>query len=480
MVADMAVTSVWPIKGRVDDVIRYAANPEKTTEKRAGEIAALHAVDDVVEYAADEIKTEKLMYATGINCNLENAIKRFKEDLNRQGEKGERVCYHGYQSFAENEVDAYTAHEIGKKLAERLWGDKYRVVVATHCNTGHYHNHFVICSQPMVKGQKFRNSHEDYRRMREESDRLCHEYGLSVIEHPREKGKNYGEWLAEKEGRPTLRSVIREAIDVAIKGSVSQQQFLAAMDEMGFIIDQRGKHAKIKQVGNERFVRFDSLGPGYSVNEIIERIYNNEEIEYPDIPKQESPRQIFEDEDKPVEKMDYIAVNRCYFKALTITHKRPTTNRRMYFLIRQDHSAMRVYQDQLNLVTEHHLTSEAEVKAYKVKAMADIDSLTETRRGLWAEFKRAQRRKDPDSEVLSSKIRMAITQCTVSLSKLRREVTSCDEVLDRIDRMRENLMRIEQSKFRGKELPVRFTPDKNKQTEQNIRIKNQREEVRKK
>ena len=232
----MAVTSIWPIKGRVDDVIRYAANPEKTTEKRAGEIAALHAVDDVIEYAADEMKTEKLMFATGINCNLENAIKRFKEDLSRRGEKDERVCYHGYQSFAENEVDAYTAHEIGKKLAERLWGDKYRVVVATHCNTGHYHNHFVICSQPMVKGPKFRNSHEDYRRMREESDRLCREYGLSVVELPRDKGKNYGEWLAEKEGRPTLRSVIREAIDVAIKGSVSQQQFLAAMDEMGFII----------------------------------------------------------------------------------------------------------------------------------------------------------------------------------------------------------------------------------------------------
>ena len=475
----MAVTSIWPIKGRVDDVIRYAANPEKTTEKKAEKIAALHTVENIIEYAADEMKTEKLMYVTGINCNMQNAIRRFKDDLSRCGEKGERVCYHGYQSFAENEVDAYTAHEIGKTLAERLWGDKYRVVVATHCNTGHYHNHFVICSQPMVDGPKFRNSHEDYRRMREESDRLCREYGLSVIQNPRDKGKNYGEWLAEKEGRSTLRSVIREAIDVAIKGSVSQQQFLAAMDEMGFVINQHGKHAKIKQIGNERFIRFDSLGPGYSVNEIIERIYLNEEIEYPNIPKQESPKQIFE-EDKPVEKMNYIEVNRCYFKALTVTRERPKTNRRMYFLIRQDHSAMRIYQDQLSLVTEHHLTSEAEVRAYKIKAMADIDSLTETRRQLWAEFKRAQRLKGSDGETLSGKIRMTITQCTSSLSKLRREVTSCDEVLERIDRMRENLMRIEQSKFRGKEQPVRFAPDKDKVTEQIIRTKNQREEVRKK
>lgn len=481
----MAVTSIWPIKGRVDDVLKYAANPEKTTERSRETLAALHAVDDVVEYAADEMKTEKLMFVQGINCDPENAAETFKAAIrdrlkSNRADANRRVCYHGYQSFAEGEVDAETAHKIGVELAKRLWGEKFPVLVATHCNTNHYHNHFVICAVSDIDGSKFLNQKEDYRRMREESDRICREYGLSVVELPRDKGKNYGEWLAEKEGRPTLRSVIREAIDVAIKGSVSQQQFLAAMDEMGFIIDQRGKHAKIKQVGNERFVRFDSLGPGYSVNEIIERIYNNEEIEYPVIPKQEPPRQIFEDEDKPVEKMDYIAVNRCYFKALTITHKRPSTNRRMYFLIRQDHSAMRVYQDQLNLVTEHHLTSEAEVKAYKVKAMGDIDSLTETRRDLRNELKRVQRLAEPDRTIMTSKTRMAITQCTVSLSKLRREVTSCDEVLERIDRMRENLLRIEQGKYRGKEQPARFSPDKNKQTEQIVRTKTQREEVRKK
>ncbi len=87
----MAVTSIWPIKGRVDDVIRYAANPEKTTEKKAEKIAALHAVENIIEYAADEMKTEKLMYVTGIKCNIQNAIRRFKDDLSRCGEKGERV-----------------------------------------------------------------------------------------------------------------------------------------------------------------------------------------------------------------------------------------------------------------------------------------------------------------------------------------------------------------------------------------------------
>lgn len=447
----MAVTAIWYIKGRVEDVLRYASNPEKTTEENAQAAANLHAVGKIIEYAADDMKTEKLMFVSGINCNTQNAVKKFNEDLNRWGNKGERVCYHGYQSFAEGEVDAKTAHEIGKKLAQKLWGDKYRVLVATHCNTGHYHNHFVICATSMNDGRKFDNSGKDHYLMRQESDRLCREYGLSVIEHPREKSKNYGEWLAEKEGRPTLRSVIREAIDVAIKGSVTEKQFLAAMDEMGFIIDQHGKYPKIKQVGNERFVRFKSLGPGYSVDEIIERIYRNEDIEYPEIPRQESPKQIFEDEIERVSDMDYIAVNRVYFRALTITHQRPATNRRMYFLIRQDHSAIRVYQDQLNLVTEHRLKNESAVKDYKAKAMQDIDLLTETRKGLRNDLKRAQRLSEPDRTTLSNKIRMNIEQCSASLSKLRREVTSCDEVLERIDRMRDNLIRIEQDKFRGQD-----------------------------
>ena len=98
--------------------------------------------------------------------------------------------------------------------------------------------------------------------MREESDRLCKEYGLSVIRNPKAKGKSYAEWRAEFEGRPTVRGTIREAIDIAVSGSGSRLEFLGAMDQMGFIIDQSGKYPKIKHVGGERFVRFSSLGPG--------------------------------------------------------------------------------------------------------------------------------------------------------------------------------------------------------------------------
>ena len=142
----MAVTSLWPIKGRVDHVIDYARNPEKTTEAGYAGQAALHTIDGVMEYAADEMKTERRSYVSCLNCREEVAAAQFMETKRLWGKLDGRVCYHGYQSFRADEVTAETAHEIGVRLARELWGDRFEVLVATHCNTGHYHNHFVINS----------------------------------------------------------------------------------------------------------------------------------------------------------------------------------------------------------------------------------------------------------------------------------------------------------------------------------------------
>ena len=153
----MAVTSIWPIKGRVDKVINYARNPEKTTEAARPEQAALHAIDGVVEYAADEMKTEKREYVSCLNCKEEDAVSQFMETKRLWKKTDGRLCYHGYQSFKADEVDAATAHQIGVALAKELWGDRFEVVVATHCNTGHYHNHFVINSVSFADGYEGRS-----------------------------------------------------------------------------------------------------------------------------------------------------------------------------------------------------------------------------------------------------------------------------------------------------------------------------------
>ena len=123
----MAVTSIWPIKGRVDKVINYARNPEKTHDKER--LSGLHEIEGVVEYAADEMKTEKRAYVTCLNLHSEEtAAQEFMETKRLMHNEGGRSCYHGYQSFKADEVDADTAHSIGVALARELWGDRFQVV----------------------------------------------------------------------------------------------------------------------------------------------------------------------------------------------------------------------------------------------------------------------------------------------------------------------------------------------------------------
>ena len=199
----MAVTSLWPIKGRVDKVIAYVQNPEKVTEEYLSWKAALHVIDGVVQYAADDTKTERMEYVTGVNCAVETATEEFLLAKRMWHKEDGRLCYHGYQSFKPGEVDARTAHQISVELARRLWGDRFQVVVATHCNTGTYHSHFVINSVSYKDGYKFYNKKSDYRQMRSVSDELCREYGLSVIEDPQRRKKDYGLRKAESSGKLT-------------------------------------------------------------------------------------------------------------------------------------------------------------------------------------------------------------------------------------------------------------------------------------
>ena len=269
----MAVTSIWPIKGWVDKVINYARNPEKTHDKER--LSELHEIEGVVEYAADEMKTEKRAYVTCLNLHSEEtAAQEFMETKRLMHNEGGRSCYHGYQSFKADEVDADTAHSIGVALARELWGDRFQVVIASHCNTGHYHNHFVINSVSDVDGKKFYNSPADYRRMREVSDRLCREAKISVIEYPANRRTNYGEWLAEKNGKPTMRSRIREDIDRAILASTTEREFQRVMKEMGYeVITKTPKgsprvHPIVRIVDGGKNFRLDKLGEYYELDSI--------------------------------------------------------------------------------------------------------------------------------------------------------------------------------------------------------------------
>ena len=348
----MAVTSIWPIKGRVDKVINYARNPEKTHDKER--LSELHEIEGVVEYAADEMKTEKRAYVTCLNLHSEEtAAQEFMETKRLMHNEGGRSCYHGYQSFKADEVDADTAHSIGVALARELWGDRFQVVIATHCNTGHYHNHFVINSVSDVDGKKFYNSPADYRRMREVSDRLCREAKISVIEYPADRRANYGEWLAEKNGKPTMRSRIREDIDRAILASTTEREFQRVMKEMGYeVITKTPKgsprvHPIVRIMDGGKNFRLDKLGEYYELDSIKQRIQNNyrRKTPFPEVAEDtKAPYYQYKEKAKKATGLYALYLYYCY-ELHIIVHK-PTSVKKVSAFLREDVTKLDRYMPQ--------------------------------------------------------------------------------------------------------------------------------------
>ena len=222
----------------LSDVIRYAVNSEKTQQAENEDCTVVHR------------------FVSGINCSPATARDEMLAVKKRFGKENGTVAYHGYQSFAPGEVTPETAHEIGMKLAARLWGDRYQVIVATHLDKeNHLHNHFVLNTVSFVDGIKYHRTKKDYHDMQTVSDELCREYRLSVIENPQYgKSKQYGEWRAEQEQRPTWRGLIRADIDEAIRQSMTERQFFDTLRKKGYEV-KIGKDISVRPPGKERFVR---------------------------------------------------------------------------------------------------------------------------------------------------------------------------------------------------------------------------------
>lgn len=173
--------------------------------------------------------------------------------------------YHLIQSFAAGEVSPELAHLIGLELAEQLLKGKYEVVVTTHLNTSHYHNHLVFNSVSMEDGRKYHsNSRSYYEDVRRISDGLCKKYGLSIIQPGGGKGKAYAEWQAEQDGKPTWRTAIRMDIRETVAESFSWRQFISMMEKKGYSFKLNRKYIALRAPGMERYVRLKSLGKNYT------------------------------------------------------------------------------------------------------------------------------------------------------------------------------------------------------------------------
>ena len=441
----MAVTSIWPITGNPDGVIEYAINPQKTSETSLEETAALHAIDNVVEYTANDLKTEKRMYVSGVNCQIPYAKEQFMETKRHFGKMDGRTCYHGYQSFRAGEVDAETAHRIGVALAKELWGDRFEVVVATHLNTDHYHNHFVINSVSFTDGLKFYNLKADYTRMRQVSDRLCKEHRLSVIKDPQGKGKHYCEWAAEQNGKPTYRSIVKADIDRAVLASTTMRDFHRVMEQMGYTFKRFKKngqplvHPVAVPPGGGKGVRMDGLGEAYTFEGIAERILQNmrKQVPFPEVKNRRIGPYRYRDSFKKHPKATGLrALYFYYCYKLKIIVKNPASVKRVPDSLREDIVKLDKRIEETRFLGKHHIETATQLSDRKQFAQAQIVSITDRRRDLRNALKRVTRTGDPE-EIAA--VKAQIDALSAELKQYRKEVGLCDSIAERSGIVKTNL-----------------------------------------
>lgn len=421
----MATTKIWAIKSRVDHVLEYAENEEKTRNAQWSEVD-YQSMRDVMDYAMNDVKTEQQFFVSGWNCDPYSAREEMQITKHEFGKEDGILAFHGYQSFKPGEVTPEIAHEIGVKLAKELWPD-HQVIIATHLDKKHVHSHFVINSVSM-DGRKFYATKESYRQMRVASDRLCKQYGLSVITDQKAYfPKHYAEWAAEQSGQATWRSSIRVDIDSAVKGSMTFQQFISEMKKKGYVLERRGSFLRIKAPGMQRFVRLRSLGAGYGESDIQRRILQKR---YPEVPRRKpspSSKKGIVQGDFRLSKVTWKGLRALYFFYIRkLRQARQQPKESVPDVLRVDLRNLDAISVQATFLSRYRLDTGEQVESLKEKLSKQLTDLQSEQRSLSNE----KRRKEITPERMHE-LQAQTTRLNAALRQTRKELKLCDAVLER-------------------------------------------------
>ena len=243
----MAVTKIKAIRGTLSKAIAYILNPEKTDEK---------------------------LLVSSYGCASETAAREFEWTRKIAEQKGMNpvriIARHVIQSFEIGEVTPELAHEIGKQFADEILGGKYEYVLTTHIDKDHVHNHLIFNAVDFVDYHAYKSYKRIYYDMREVSDRLCKENGLSVIPPSQNKGMGYKEYTEAKRGT-SWKQKLKQTIDRIAITAKDYDDFLRLMQEAGYEI-KTGKYISFRAKGQERFTRSKTIGENYTEERIKERI----------------------------------------------------------------------------------------------------------------------------------------------------------------------------------------------------------------
>ncbi len=436
----MAYDKIIVIHSRLDRCLDYVQNDGKTD------------LGNAVDYICDPVKAG---FQTAINCTLDKSFLQMQETKRRWDKHGGILGYHIIHSYAPGEVTPEQAHEAGVEFARRLLGDKYEAVVCTHTDRDHLHCHIVFNSVSFMDGRKYRSDFKSYfHDLRDTSNAVSQEYGFSVIDS-NGQGKHYSEWNAERNGKTTVRDLIRHDIDAALTGSLTYDMFLETLRRHGYSV-KRGpnvKHTAVRPSGGQRFVRLDSLGEDYTEEAILQRLRKQRGVTAA-MPPEQSESKRYTIRKRPrryphVKRGSFRALYLYYLYLLSPRKKRP---QKVPFETRSEIRRAKQYRQQFFLLQKYHIDTKPELEMLSDALSNEMQILVDRRKELYA-----LRREQPSTQLDAD-----IDALTAQLRPLRRELRLCGKIAEYAPRM---LRQVQESNSPSTE---NHAPDKARERRHNL------------
>ena len=418
----MATTSIWTIKNNLKQSINYIINPEKTINKDYGK----NNYNYLESYSNKDydFKNEKAEYVSCINCSEYDPYGDMKFTKEQYRKTNNVLAFHGYQSFKEGEVTADVAHEIGVKFAEEMFRD-YEVVVATHQNTNHIHNHFIINSVSYKTGKKYNNNRASLAKLRQISDSICAEYGLSVLD----EDISYRNTYKYKVLNDDYYNILKEDLDNVISYSVTLKQVIERLKKLNYQIYYCNDILTIYKDGYDKVRIEKAFGNDYSIEDINKRLSLSRQIVF----KPLSQRTIFEEYSRTNKHHKGIYGLYLYYCYLLGVFPQKHPKQYLPYSIRQDIKKLNEYSEQVRFMATNKIETKEDLDNFAKTNYEEYKNLMGKREILWKRYRRAKTEEDK-SEILAE-----INNIQPVIKELRKYDKYCKDIAKRSESMQNNI-----------------------------------------
>lgn len=442
----MATIGIWKVTSNLKQVVDYTEDKEKTKilQEEFNE-----AMEELLNYVDNGDKNDNHFAITGINCSVESAINEMNQTKKIWNKEDGILGWHAFQSFEKDSISKEECHRIGVEFANEIWGDRFQVVVSSHYNTEHYHNHFVVNSVSFKDGKKYYDNRQTRAELRRMNDVICKEHGLKVLDEKMTRRHIfYPNYLDTGQDKTNYYTIAKKDVDNAIEEATSYKDFINLLTAMNYTVTNRYGKLSIRRNDYKRNIRIERFfGEEYSIDNIKDRIKNThkERLSY----VEESLQKKYNI--KPKEKKKYhglVGLYRYYCYLLNIY----PNNVRKYKLtpaMRLDINKMEEISKETILLVEENIETDIDFNKVKLNTLNKITNLENEKAKLWYQYKQST------ETVEKEKIQKRIDNISVEIKPLREKIKLLKNIEKRKNNIQENINEYQEKEGVIKNEPIK-------------------------